>query len=152
MVQALSEQQGKTEFNQKFTQYIFEHPAIIILLLIPNIALFSRWYFKRHGYNYAEHLVLNIYLVGELSLFGVILNPLYKYTLSGPSFSFAQIWLQSLLSLCFLGWGYVQFFQPKRKWWCWLKAMLAVLSGYVFMLIMISVLVALIIILCNWLA
>lgn len=143
MAQALQNgQNGK--IGMKFTQYIFEHPAIMIFLMIPNIALCSWLYFRRKGYNYAEHFVLNAYLMGEVSLFGVISNPVVK--LMGTANSVFDLKMLALMGIwvLYFGWGYVQFFQPeRRKWLTWLKGILVVLSGYILLIIVISLLIAL---------
>ena len=91
--------------------------------------------------------MLNIYLMGELSLFGVVLNPLNKYLFTGPALGAAKMVPQVAFSLSYMTWAYLQFFQPRRKWLAGLKAVLAVLSGYVFMLILISILVMIVIVL-----
>jgi hypothetical protein len=143
MINSMAERQVQNKFSVKFTQYIFDHPAIMLFLMIPNIALFSWLYFRRQAYNYAEHFVLNAYLMGMVSLFGVISNPVLK--LIGPMQSLfsVKIGIVSLIWIGYMGWGYVQFFQPpKKKWWTWLKALLAVFSGYLMLIIVISVLIA----------
>lgn len=144
MMNSLSEQQAQNKFSMMVSQYIFDHPAIMIFLLIPNIALFSWLYFRRKGYNYAEHFVLNAYLMGEVSLFGVVTNPLLKLLGTGQSAFYTKIGVQMVIWFVFMGWSYVQFFHtPRRKWLTWLKSFLAVVSGYFMLLIVISVLVAL---------
>lgn len=154
IMNALAEQQGTVQsegakaFQAKFTQYVFDHPAIIIFLLIPNIALFSWLYFRKYGYNYAEHFVLNAYLMGEVSLFGLVMNPLSKLAGSEQSIFFAKTAVSVLLWVGYVGWGYTGFFQPqRRKWLCWLKAVLAVISGYFMLIIVFSILTALFIVL-----
>lgn len=143
MINSIAEQQGQQKIGAKFSQYIFDHPAILIFLMIPNIALFSRLLFRRQAYNYAEHFVLNSYLMGMVGLFGLLTNPFLK--LMGPvqSLFLTKMIFISVVWLGYLGWGYVQFFQPPaRKWVTWLKAVLAVLSGYVLLIVVISVLIA----------
>lgn len=41
---------------------------ILVLLLIPINSLISKWLFKKHEQNYAEHLILNAYIIGQQSL------------------------------------------------------------------------------------
>lgn len=150
MVQAIKTDgasSGAQAFQVKFTQYLFDHPAIIMLLMIPNIALFSWLYFRKRGYNYAEHFVLNTYLMGEVSLLGLLTNPMIKFFGGTQDNLHLKITLASLVWLVYVGWAYVGFFRPeRRKWLYWLKAVLAVLSGYVAMLLLVSVLTALLVI------
>ena len=148
MINALSKQQGQNKFSAGFAQYIFDHPAILIFLMIPNISLFSWLYFRKQAFNYAEHFVLNAYLMGMVSLFGIISNPALK--LAGPAHSVFSIkmGLVSLIWIGYMGWGYVQFFQPlEKKWWTWLKAVLAIFSGYLMLILITSVLITLVIVL-----
>jgi hypothetical protein len=143
MINALSAQQGNTKVSMKFSQFIFDHPAILLFLMIPNIALFSWLYFRRQAYNYAEHFVLNAYLMGMVSLFGVISNPVLK--LIGPSQSIfsAKFSIVSMIWIGYIGWGYMQFFRPpQKKWLTWLKSVLAMFSGYVMLILLITVLMA----------
>ncbi len=159
IIHAISEHQGAAQsagaraFQAAFSQYIFDHPAIIIFLLIPNIAFFSWWYFRKQGYNYAEHFVLNAYLMGEVSLFGIVLNPLSKLAGTEQTTMFIKTGISALLWICYVGWGYVGFFRPqRRKWLVWLKSVLAIFSGYLLLLIVISILTALFIVLFwRWL-
>lgn len=131
----------------QFSQYIFNHPSILMFLMIPNIAFFSWLFFRRRGYNYAEHFVLNAYLMGEVSMFGIALNPVSKY-LGGinGAFFYLKIGLQSLIWIGYMCWGYTQFFQPQKKWQGWAKSILSILFGYLLLLLVISILVALFII------
>ncbi len=43
---------------------------LLILLLIPVNSGMSRWLFKKHGQNYAEHLILNAFAMGQQALLG----------------------------------------------------------------------------------
>ena len=145
MMQKIQEQQSHNKFGMEFTQYIFDHPALMMLLLIPNIALFSWLYFRRSGYNYAEHFVLNSFLMGEVSLIGLVSNPMYKvigYDSNSSTFLISTL-VQLVVWVGFTCWGYTQFFQPKRKWLGWIKTVLALLSGYFLLLIVITILVSL---------
>jgi hypothetical protein len=159
IINAIAEQQdtgqsvGAKAFQDKFSQYIFKHPAIIIFLIIPNIALFSWLYFRKQGYNYAEHFVLNAYLMGQVSLFGIVLNPLSKLAGTEQTAMFVKTGLSALLWIGYVSWGYIGFFQPQRKkWLVWIKAVLAIFSGYMLMLVVISILIALFVVLFwTWL-
>ena len=145
MMQTLQEKQGNNKLGMEFSRYIFDHPSLVLLLLIPNIALFSWLFFRRSGYNYAEHFVLNAFLMGEVSLIGVISNPVYKligYD-SNPTMFYASTAVQMVVWVSYMGWGYTQFFQPRRKWTGWLKSVLALLSGYFLLIIVVSILVGL---------
>lgn len=40
----------------------------LVLLILPVHALLTHWLFKRHGQNYAEHLIMNAFIMGEQAL------------------------------------------------------------------------------------
>lgn len=144
MINTLSERQGQNKLSMQVTQYIFDHPALMTLLMIPNIAFFSWLYFRKQAYNYAEHFVLNAYLMGMVSLFGVASNPALKLIGTAKSAFSIQTGIVAFLWIGYTGWAYVQFFQPpQKKWRTWLKALFTILSGYVMLIIVISILIAL---------
>jgi hypothetical protein len=92
--------------------------------------------------------VLNAYLMGMVSLFGVISNPVLK--LIGPMQSLfsVKVGIISMIWIAYMGWGYLQFFQPpQKKWLTWLKSVLAIFSGYIMLILVISVLIATVIVL-----
>lgn len=153
MINSIAAQQGQHKVSSKFSQFIFDHPALLILLLIPHIALFSWLYFRKQAYNYAEHFVLNAYLMGMVSLFGLLSNPAMKLMGAAQSLFLIKLTLVTVIWFGYLGLGYVQFFQPPdRKWLTWLKAALAVFSGYVLLIVIFSVLMAIAIVLFGpWL-
>ena len=52
--------------DQQFDSWL----NILVLLLIPVHSWMSKWLFQKHGQNYAEHLILNAYILGQLALVG----------------------------------------------------------------------------------
>jgi hypothetical protein len=60
-------QRVQQQFNEGLKKYL----NVIPLVLIPIISLFSYLFFRKKGWNYAEHLVLNAYLQGQLALIGL---------------------------------------------------------------------------------
>lgn len=154
IIHAVTEQQAQQPvsaeakaFQEGLTRYINEHPALVLLLMIPNISLCSWLLFRKEQYNYAEHVVLNAYLMGAVGLFGVVTNPLLKLIHTDQ----ANFFLKYLFNLAFwfgyVGWGYVGFFQPqRRKWLYWLKAVLSTATGYVVMILVITIVAAIFVI------
>ncbi|GAA4269826.1 DUF3667 domain-containing protein [Hyunsoonleella aestuarii] len=56
-------------------QTIQENMSIIMMLFVPVYALISRLvFFNRKEFNYTEHLVIFMYILAQLSIFGAILN------------------------------------------------------------------------------
>lgn len=50
--------------DQKFDTWL----NAIVLLLLPLFGLITRWLFKKSKKNYAEHLIMNAYMMGQQSL------------------------------------------------------------------------------------
>ena len=147
MMQKLEEQNSGVAsakaqlLGQKLFQLVTQHPAIILFLMIPLIAFWSWLLFRRKGYNYAEHFVLNAYLMGELSLASIITAPLSKVVTKFAS-STVEVALFSLVFwVVYFGWAFDQFFQSNRRIRVWLKGGLAILLGYFLMIFVVSILV-----------
>ena len=61
-----------TNYSVKLIQ---EYASIILMLFIPLYALMSRIvFFNRKEYNYTEHLVIFMYIIAQISLFGTLVN------------------------------------------------------------------------------
>ncbi len=146
MMEKLAEQQAASPIGQQLSQKVFQtftdHPAIMMFCMIPMIAFWSRVLFRRKGYNFAEHFVLNTFLMGELSLASIVTMPISMFinrfadtTLPMTLFS-VGIWV------VYFSWAYTQFFQ-RRNTGTWLKGGLAILLGYFFVIFFIAILTAL---------
>ena len=127
--------------SQKLFQVVTDHPAVLLLLMIPMITLWSWLLFRRKGYNYAEHFVLNSYLMGELSLAAIVTAPISKILSNYVSTTWEITLFSVILWVIYYGWAYGQFFLSPRKIGVWLKGAISVLLGYVLMIFAISILV-----------
>jgi len=91
----------RDETPQKALNILFEqHPVTIFLFIIPFMSATSRLFFKSHKYNYSEHLVLNSFYIGLLSLIFVyieflkiVLGDINSLLFFLYSFSLPGIWL-----------------------------------------------------------
>jgi hypothetical protein len=77
-IETVSVQQSQDEFQKeigkKVNQKIFEYQTVIFFVFIPLLALFSRLVFlKNKNYNYAEHLIINLYAQSHTSIVSVLL-------------------------------------------------------------------------------
>lgn len=150
MAQKISEQQGASnpigqQLSQKIFQVFTDHPAIMMFGMIPLIASWSWVLFRRRGYNYAEHFVLNTFLMGELSLASIITLPISKLLGSISTTTLPMTLFSVSLWVVYFSWAYSQFFQ-QRTIGIWLKGGLAILLGYLFMIILISILTVVVVI------
>ena len=52
---------------------------LVSILYIPFFAIFTRFFFKKHGLNYAEHLVANAYFSAQAS---IVFLPILLFSLN----------------------------------------------------------------------
>lgn len=139
-----TQQGGSSPIGQQFSQKIFtllsDHPAIILFLMIPLIALWSWIFFRRRGYNYAEHFVLNAYLMGELSLGSILISPVSRLISNYTTTTWPVTFFSVSIWVIYFSWAYGQFFQQK-KIGVWLKGGFAILLGYLMMMIVMLILI-----------
>ncbi len=97
---------GTHTFLRAFFQYADTYATLINIVTIPVFALFSFLLFRRSGYNYAEHLVLNTYITSQQLLLFIGWLP---FTRAMP---LPVDWLLGLYVAITLGynlWVYLQF-------------------------------------------
>lgn len=100
------------------TSKVMEYNKFLNFTFIPFLSLLTWLFYKKSGYNYAENLVLNILINGQMSvffmLFCILPFLLYKpLVLVLPFLFIIGNWLYSVMA-------YRQFFQ-QRKWISFMK-------------------------------
>jgi hypothetical protein len=93
-------------FFGAFFAYADAYATLINIVTIPVFALFSFLLFRRSGYNYAEHLVLNTYITSQQLLLFIIWLPL---TQAVPLPVDGLLGLYVAVTLGYNLWVYVQF-------------------------------------------
>ena len=91
------------KIGDMFKQYF----NLFIILAIPFMALASFWFFKKSGFNYAEHIVFNSYVLSYQNLLYLLLAPLIYLV------SMQFNWLYFALSYCFFAYACTRFFETK---------------------------------------
>lgn len=66
-----SEDQKAFKLQQDLQQEVKKYLTFIPVLLVPFASISSYLLFKKKGYNYAEHLVLNAYVQGQMAMIGI---------------------------------------------------------------------------------
>lgn len=97
--------------------YIEKHyyKIIVVAMILPTtLGSFLAYY--RSGYNFAENLVLNAYLIGQLVIVDLILF-LLSATIEDKSFIPYIKLTEFLLKYPYWFWMYWQFFRPKKWYW-----------------------------------
>lgn len=116
-------------FQAKAQATIQPFMNLVPILLIPFMALASRWLFRKQALNLAEHMVLQAFIYGLVSFISIpllfiygwfdlfLLSPLVGFVLTcmGLFFTFREIfgqgfWLTSLKSVASYLLGYLLFF------------------------------------------
>ncbi|MBL7806980.1 MAG: DUF3667 domain-containing protein [Saprospiraceae bacterium] len=127
----------------KINEWINAHPSLLMLFTVPFIALASWLLFRKKGYNYAEHFTGVAYLMGMLNVFAIFFTILYACFSHLPIDQLAMIGtVQWIFYLIFYGWACTQWFSAKKPFWVGVKGALVVLLGYVFLILVMSVLIA----------
>jgi hypothetical protein len=93
-------------FLTAFFAYADTYATLINIVTIPVFALFSFLLFRRSGYNYAEHLVLNAYITSQQLLLFIVWLP---FTQAMPLPVEGLLGLYVAITLAYNLWVYVQF-------------------------------------------
>lgn len=127
---------------ESLNEWISHHYYWIILLSIPMFSLASHVVFRKQGYNFIEHIVLNAYMASQRLIFRIVIFPLTKYfTESENNKLFVDILM--LMDIVLIFWTYITFFNNLSK----IKAFLYSIYSYVlflaifFILLLLSVLI-----------
>jgi hypothetical protein len=87
-----------------------KHGNVVAMIAVPFISLFTWLFFRRKGFNYAEHLTANMMFVAFSNLvFTLVIFPLTA--LVNPTTSFIITMLALLLQALYFAWGLNGFLQ-----------------------------------------
>ncbi len=95
----------------KVLEWLIHHYSYTALLLIPIFSLASYISFKKSKFNYFEHLVLNTYAFGQITIIFILTFPL-SYLFPESHF---LVYFKLLLTIAFTFWTYFQFFHNLKK-------------------------------------
>lgn len=99
---------------EKLNEWISHHYSWIILLSIPMFSLASFIVFRKQGYNFIEHFVLNSYMASQRLIFRIAIFPVIKYFSESENITLFVDFLM-LLDIVFIFWSYITFFQNLSK-------------------------------------
>lgn len=124
---------GNPENNKKAVELMRPYLNLIYMLLIPFISLFSWRFFKKKGFNYAEHLVTNAYLFGLSAAIGsfMLLIIFIFPSLMGVSSVFSMV-----ISVLCLVYGYKNIFKTSYIQ-AFFKSILTIILGYLAMMLLV---------------
>lgn len=112
------------------------YKPIIVAMVLP-LALATRLVFWKAGFNYAEHLVLNAFIISQMIIGDIIVHCITASHLADGSKNLVGL-LDFLLKTSYSIWAYWQFFKPQSRVFGWLQIVLAVILGSLFASLMIG--------------
>lgn len=113
-------------FIEKYNEWMSTHFAWATLISIPFYTLATYITFRKQGYNFIEHLVLNSFLAAQRLIVHIIAFPLIYIYNGTPNMGKILI-ITALIDFSFMVWGYIQFFNKITK----VKAFLLSILSYV---------------------
>ena len=119
-----------------------ENDRVLTAFIVPFVAAVSRLLFWRTRLNYAEHLVLVLYLVGHVALILAVLQAVVSLALHGePGTVASGILLVALgIPIAYYGWAFSRVF-PSRPWLAAAGGLAALAGGAALWLLAIVALV-----------
>ncbi len=127
----------RQSFNE-ISEWVSGHYAIVSLLLLPVFTLGTFLSFRKKGYNFIEHLVLNAFLTGQRLVLRIVLFPVY-YALSGSSSLQTFSGFVNLIIFFLTFWTLVHFFKGTKKSTVFWRTVLSfVISGSIYLALALS--------------
>lgn len=116
----------------KINEWLANHFAWATLLTIPFSAIGSYLVFKKQGYNFIEHLVLNAFLASQRLLVHILTFPVIYFNQGTENLPTIAAMI-TLLDIVLIFWGYSQFFNKLSKGKALLLSLLSYLIFWIFM-------------------
>jgi hypothetical protein len=99
---------------EKIGEWTSHHYAILALLQIPIFALGTYICFKKSGYNFVEHLIINTFLVAQRLILHIITFPVLYFS-SGTPMSTKADRIINLIGYMLAIWTLILLFNNQRK-------------------------------------
>jgi hypothetical protein len=106
---------GNDEINaQQIKEWIDTHYAWVSLLTLPFYALATFTAFRKQGYNFMEHLVLNAFLAGQRLFLHIAVFPIIYFLNDTPNLESINGFM-NFTDFILMLWAYSQFFNNMSK-------------------------------------
>ena len=102
------------EAIEKMSEWIGQHYSILALLQIPIFTIGTYLCFRKSGYSFAEHLILNTFLIGQRLILHIITFPLY-YISNGTPMLTSVDRIINLIGYALAIWTLIQLFKNQSK-------------------------------------
>lgn len=109
---------------EKINEWLTTHFAWATLITIPLYATATYIVFRKQGYNFIEHLILNSFLAAQRLIIHIIAFPL-TYIYNGTPFINKILIFVTIIDFSLMIWGYTQFFNKLPKVRCFLLSLLS---------------------------
>lgn len=114
------------EMQAKFQQQVKKYTHVLALLMMPFIAFFTRLFFRKHGRNFAEHLIAVSYFTAAITAISIFS---YAFFLFFPEQLGYLIPFSLLVTFGFFTYAFKHTF--KIGWWsAFWRSVLSYLLGY----------------------
>lgn len=117
-------------------EWVAHHYYYIVLLSIPFFSLGSYMMFKKHGYNFTEHLIINAFYSSQKLIAGILSLPFLYFYHSHEDISHLSTVLL-VVNFLLMYWTYSQVFAGESK----INAFFRTLFSYVLSFIMLCIVV-----------
>lgn len=115
-------------------EWITTHFSLFTVLFLPFYAVGSFVAFRKQGYNYSEHLILNTFLASQRLLLRLAAFPLL-IIFNGTEHLHSFLRFFILFDVILIIWGYCQFFNGLKRVKSFLLTILSYLIFFIFYLI-----------------
>lgn len=106
---------GNSDINmEQIKEWMDTHYAWVTLIMLPFYSLGSFIAFRKQGYNYMEHLVLNAFLAGQRLFLHIAVFPILYFLNNSPNAESFNNFL-SFADFVLIFWAYSQFFNSLSK-------------------------------------
>ena len=102
------------EAIEKMSEWIGQHYSILALLQIPIFTIGTYLCFRKSGYSFVEHLIINTFLIGQRLILHIITFPLYYISNGTPRLTSVDRiidWIGYALAI----WTLIQLFKNQSK-------------------------------------
>lgn len=98
------------EMMNSMEEFMSKYPKAVLLMLIPVYSIFSFLWFRKAGYNYSEHLVLNAYRAAGELIIGLSFNLIAIFYKDAAGLLFIYYFIFTVINTSYSIWFYYQFF------------------------------------------
>ncbi len=123
---------------ESLNEWISHHYYWIILLSIPMFSIASYLVFRKQGYNFIEHFVLNTYMASQRLILRIAIFPITKY-ISESSYNKLFVDVLMLMDIVLIFWSYITFFNNLSR----IKVFLYSIYSYLIFLVIFFILLLL---------